>query len=178
MPGYTKMPVDQAAQDVQHSADGSAYEQWAEVATLLAGYFTGSLAGRRVLLVHPGRARPNLTGALRQLTETFGPRGKDGVLVGVTTDRSGQKRRDGAAVVHVQRDAAWTVASWLVAHAQQYGISQSPVRRLCVECRQWQHGLAAGRHPAGRRSRARQYCRGLRRHRAGRQPPYCVSSRD
>ena len=42
VPGYTKMPVDRAAQDVQHSADGSAYEQWVEVATLLAGYFTGA----------------------------------------------------------------------------------------------------------------------------------------
>ena len=42
LPGYTKMPVDQAAQDVQHSADGYAYEQWVEVATLLAGYFTGT----------------------------------------------------------------------------------------------------------------------------------------
>ena len=28
VPGYTTMPVDQAAQDVQHSADGYAYEQW------------------------------------------------------------------------------------------------------------------------------------------------------
>ena len=29
-----------------------------------------------------------------------------------------------SAVVHVQRAGAWAVASWLVAHAQQYGISQ------------------------------------------------------
>ena len=27
-------------------------------------------------------------------------------------------------MVRVQRAAAWTVASWLVAYAQQYGISQ------------------------------------------------------
>jgi len=39
--GYTTMPVYQAAQDVQHSADGSAYEQWVGIATQLAGYFTG-----------------------------------------------------------------------------------------------------------------------------------------
>ena len=32
--GYAKMPVDQAAQDVQHSADGTAYEQWAPLAAL------------------------------------------------------------------------------------------------------------------------------------------------
>ena len=42
LPGYTTMPVGQAAQDVQHSADGSAYEQWVGIATQLAGYFTGT----------------------------------------------------------------------------------------------------------------------------------------
>ena len=35
------MPVYQAAQAVQHSADGSAYQQWTELAGQLAGYFTG-----------------------------------------------------------------------------------------------------------------------------------------
>jgi hypothetical protein len=122
VPGYTTMPVDQAAQDVQHSADGDAYEQWAGVASLLAGYFTGtSPAG--VSCWYTPAGRPDLTGALKQLTETFGPDGKDGVLVGMATDRSGKLKKT-VAVVHVQRDAAWTVASWLVAYAQQYGISQ------------------------------------------------------
>lgn len=119
--GYMKMPVDQAAQDVQHSADGSAYEQWAEVATLLAGYFTGASPGGVSCWYSPG-GKPDLAGALKQLTETFGPQGTDGVLVGITTDRSAKKTK--VAVVHVQRDGAWTVARWLVAHAQQYGISQ------------------------------------------------------
>ena len=122
--GYAKMPVDQAAQDVQHSADGYAYGEWTEVATLLAGYFTGApQAG--VSCWYTPAAKPDLAGALKQLTETFGPQGKDGVLVGITTDRSGQKKKDGrVAVVHAQRAQAWTVAGWLVAHAQQYGISQ------------------------------------------------------
>jgi hypothetical protein len=124
VPGYVKMPVDRAAQDVQHSADGYAYGQWTEVATLLAGYFTGApQAG--VSCWYTPAAQPNLAGALRQLTGTFGPQSKDGVLVGITTDRSGQKKKDGGvAVVHAQRAEAWTVAGWLVAHAQQYGISQ------------------------------------------------------
>jgi hypothetical protein len=124
VPGYMKMPVDRAAQDVQHSADGSAYEQWVEVATQLAGYFTGASPGGVSCWYSPG-GKPDLAGALKQLTETFGPQGTDGVLVGITTDRSAKKTK--VAVVHVQRDGgpmAWTVASWLVAHAQQYGISQ------------------------------------------------------
>jgi len=124
LPGYTKMPVDQAAQDVQHSADGSAYEQWVGIATQLTGYFTGTQPAEvSCWYTPPGRA--DLAGALKQLTQTFGPEGKDEVLVRMTTDRSAKKNKERTtAVVHVQRDGAWTVAAWLVAHAQQYGISQ------------------------------------------------------
>jgi hypothetical protein len=122
VPGYTKMPVDQAAQDVQHSADGGAYQQWAEVAAQLAGYFTGT-SPAAVSCWYTPAGQPDLTGALKQLTGTFGPGGKDGVVVRMTTDRSGKKKKS-VAVVHVQRDGAWAVASWLVAYAQQYGISQ------------------------------------------------------
>jgi len=121
VPGYTKMPVDQAAQDVQRSADGSAYGQWVAVATLLAGYFTGTSPGGVSCWYSPG-SKPDLAGALQQLTQTFGPQGTDDVLVGIATDRSAQKKK--VAVVRVQRDGAWTVAAWLVAHAQEYGISQ------------------------------------------------------
>ena len=124
LPGYTKMPVDRAAQDVQHSADGYAYEQWVGIATQLAGYFTGTWPAEVSCWYTPA-GRPDLAGALKQLTQTFGPAGKDAVLVRMTTDRSAKKKKERTtAVVHVQRDGAWTVAAWLVAHAQQYGISQ------------------------------------------------------
>jgi hypothetical protein len=121
VPRYIKMPVDQAAQDVQHSADGYAYAQWVGVAAQLAGYFTGAPPAGVSCWYTPA-GQPDLTGAERQLTETFGPEGTGGVLVRITTNRSAKKKKD--AVVHVQQDGAWTVASWLVAHAQQYGISQ------------------------------------------------------
>ena len=39
--GYQTMPVYQAAQAVQHSADGSAYMQYQRMATEMAGAFTG-----------------------------------------------------------------------------------------------------------------------------------------
>ena len=54
VPGYAKLPVYQAAQDVQHSADGSAYQQWVSVAGQLAGYFTG----RRRTACPAGTRRP------------------------------------------------------------------------------------------------------------------------
>jgi len=123
VPRYTNLPVDQAAQDVQHSADGSAYEQYAEVAALLAGYFTGAQpAGVSCWFTPTGRA--DLAAAERQLTETFGPQGGHAVMVRVTTVRSGKKDAASVAVVRARQDAAWTVASWLVANAQDYGISE------------------------------------------------------
>ena len=122
VPGYATMPVDQAAQDVQHSADGYAYEQWVGIATQLTGYFTGTWPAEVSCWYTPA-GRPDLAGALKQLTQTFGPQGKDEVLVRMTTDRSGKKNRK-ETVVHVQQDGAWMVAGWLVAHAQQYGLSQ------------------------------------------------------
>ncbi len=121
VPGYARMPVDQAAQAVQRSADGSAYEQWVEVATLLSGYFTGQSPHGVSCWFAPG-GRANLTAAVRELRQTFGPQG--GVLASITTGRSGQKENGSVAVVRARRDAAWTVASWLVAYAQDYGISQ------------------------------------------------------
>ena len=124
VPGYTTMPVDQAAQDVQHSADGDAYQQWADVAALLAGYFTGApAAGVSCWFTAAGKV--DLGGAEKALTATFGPAGRGGVLAAISTERSVKKKKEGStAVVHVRRDAGWAVASWLVAYAQQYGISE------------------------------------------------------
>jgi len=121
--GYAKLPVDQAAQDVQHSADGTAYQQWAPLAAALAGYFTGAPPhGVSCWYVPPARA--DLAAAARGLTRTFGPRGRAGVVIGITTDRSAEAGNGSVAVVHARQDAAWTVADWLVAYAPDYGISQ------------------------------------------------------
>jgi hypothetical protein len=119
---YTKMPVDVAAQDVQHSGDGAAYGQWATVAAQLASYFTGS-APHGVSCWYSPPERADLTGLAGSLSQTFGPPGRNGVLVGVNTGRSG-KKGGRTEVVRVQRAAAWTVANWLVAHAENYGFSQ------------------------------------------------------
>jgi hypothetical protein len=121
--GYATMPVSRAAQDVQHSADGSAYAQWTDMAGQLAGYFTGlSPHGVSCWYTPPGQA--NLAGATRRMAQTFGPAGQNAVVVRITTVRSGAKNQRSTAVVHVKRSAAWTVAGWLVAHAQAYGLSE------------------------------------------------------
>jgi hypothetical protein len=123
VPGYTRMPVDQAAQDVQHSGDGSAYEQWAAVAAQLTGYFTGT-SPHGVSCWYVPSAAANLAGLTRNLAQTFGPPGRRGVVVRITTDRSGQKKGESVAVVQAQPGAGWTVAGWLVANAQEYGLRE------------------------------------------------------
>ena len=122
VPNWATIPVDDAAQEVQHSGDGSAYEQWVSVAAQLASYFTGaSPHGVSCWYVPP--ARPSVGTVRQSLTDTFGPQGGNGILVAVTTARSGKKKA-ADAVVQAQRDEAWTVAGWLVAHAQDYGFSE------------------------------------------------------
>jgi hypothetical protein len=119
VPHYTEIPVDVAAQDVQRSADGPAYQQYAYVAGLLAGYFTGQ-PPRQVYCWYtpPGNNKPDLASAKQGLLQTFGSTGRKAVVVGVSTERSDKIN------VAAQRGDAWTVATWLVTHAQQYQISK------------------------------------------------------
>jgi hypothetical protein len=123
VPGYATMPVYQAAQDVQHSADGSAYQQWASMAGQLAGYFTGQ-SPRGVSCWYTPAGQADLAGTVRGMAQTFGPPGRNAVVARITLVRSAGKNQGSVAIVRVQRGAAWTVASWLVAHAQAYGLRQ------------------------------------------------------
>jgi len=118
--GYAKMPVDQAAQAVQHSADGSAYQQWTDIAGQLTGSFTGK-SPHTVSCWYTPSGPANLAGVEKQVRQTFGPAGRKAVVVRITTARSAKKN---VAVLQVKPAAGWTVASWLVAHAQAYHLSQ------------------------------------------------------
>jgi hypothetical protein len=110
VPRYRHLPIDQAAQDVQHSADGSAYEQYAGVGTDLARAFTG-IQPHAVWCSYGspiGQAR--LTAARRALTGAFGNLG-------------GRVADDPRATVDVADSReGWAVAAWLVSHAASYGI--------------------------------------------------------
>jgi hypothetical protein len=118
IPGYAKMPVYQAAQEVQHSADGYAYQQYASTAASMARSFTGAQAHAVTCWYSPASHGPDATAAWRAMAATFGAPGQDGVLKGMTTSRS-----DKSVVFRVRPGAAWTVASWLVTHADSYGIN-------------------------------------------------------
>jgi hypothetical protein len=119
VPRYTKIPLDVAAQDVQRSADGAAYQTQAYVAGLLAGYFTGAPQRQVTCWYTPAVGQRADAGAARAgLLQTFGPAGRSDVLVRDTTARSDK------IVVDAQPRATWTVAAWLVTHAQEYQISE------------------------------------------------------
>ena len=109
--GYQRMPVYEAAQAVQHSADGYAYQKFEPMAAHMAGPFTGQ-DPHAVWCWYSQK----ISGAVRadaassELTRTFGP------LAAQTTADPGM------TVQVVSPGDGWAVAAWLVSHAEQYRI--------------------------------------------------------
>ena len=105
--GWETMPVATAAQEVQHSADGSAYAQWEEEARALARALTGEIQGGMACRYPtPTQTRGK---ALRALADQeLGP--------GALNRTTGSVAED------------WTVAEWLVGHAYAYGLVNVTVR--------------------------------------------------
>jgi hypothetical protein len=112
VPGYQRIPVYKAAQAVQRSADGTAYQQYDLLSAYMARAFTGQMPHAVSCWYSQtisGKAR--LDAADLGLTQTFGAH-----LARVTAD-------PGLAVrVRSARDG-WAVAAWLVSHAPQYQIT-------------------------------------------------------
>jgi hypothetical protein len=111
VPGYQRMPIYQAAQAVQHSADGLAYQRFERLATHMTAAFTGQEPHAVWCWYTPaitGTAR--VRAASLELARTFGTRSTraaadPGLIVEVGGARQG-----------------WAVATWLVANAQQFRI--------------------------------------------------------
>ena len=144
--GYLQMPVDQAAQAVQHSADGSAYAQYDPMATSLTSAFTGQWA--RAVWCWPGpgpQPQENLAAAGPALAAVFGPGGAERPIIAITSARSAKSV---SADVRVQPADGWMVASWLVTHAQAYGISDVHYAgyqwTASAGSRGWQPGTRSG----------------------------------
>ena len=116
--GYQRMPVYTAAQEVQHSADGSAYQQYQQFAALLSQAFTGRAAGGVWCWYTPApKVTPNLPVAEQELTRTFGALH----VSHPQSDPGGQVMR-GLSVRAASTEAGWSMAAWSVAHAQEYGL--------------------------------------------------------
>ena len=126
VPNYTSVPVYQAAQDVQRSADGYAYQQYAQTGAALAAYFT--TAGHAVTCWYQPATQAsdlgvsaslNLPAADTSLADTFGQPGPDKPVQSVRTARSGT-----SGSFSVTAGSGWPVADWLVTNAGNYGITQ------------------------------------------------------
>ena len=126
IPDYTKLPVYQAAQDVQRSADGSAYEQYAQTGAMMAADFTAAPHAVTCWYDPATQAsdtgvstRLNLKGAIRSLEDAFGRPGGGRAVRTVATTRS-----ESSGTFDVTAASGWAVANWLVANASSYGITQ------------------------------------------------------
>ncbi|MFC4587420.1 hypothetical protein [Sphaerisporangium corydalis] len=105
---YQKLPLHEAAQAVQRSADGSAYAQHEEDAEILAGAFTGRVP-KAVHCWYPPAEKPapaQTAKARKELTRALGEATQSDQISAAT-------RRRG-----------WLIASWSVAHAQKYSLRQ------------------------------------------------------
>jgi hypothetical protein len=138
VPHYATIPVYQAAQAVQHSADGSAYQQYEQTGAQLSADFTARPHAVTCWYSPSAQAadenvspKLDLHGAAAELDAVFGTPGQGGALTEVTRIRSGS-----ADLVTTAPGAGWTVANWLVAHASSYGIT-----RVGYAGYQWTAGL-------------------------------------
>ena len=139
VPHYRRLPIYQAAQDVQRSADGSAYAQYAGVGTQLARAFTGAQPHEVWCSYGSPVGKARLVAARNALEGTFG--GLGGALAG---DPAGRVDVSGAR-------EGWAVAAWLVSHAASYGITTvryADFRWLADGSGPWTAARAAARRPA------------------------------
>ena len=145
--GYQRMPVHTAAQEVQHSADGAAYQQYETFAAALSGAFTGQAAHAVWCWYQPSaKIAANLPEAERELSRTFGPLG-----VGLAGHDPAAQTARTVSVRVVSPAAGWSAAAWAVAHAQDYGI-----RTVRYAGYQWQaaSGNSGWQHVTGGASAA------------------------
>jgi hypothetical protein len=128
VPGWQTLPVAEAAQAVQHSADGAGYAVWEEEARAIARALTGEIpAGLTCRFADDPQPQ---SAALRRLA-------RHELGAGALTAA-------GASAAH-----DWTVAAWLVGHAHSYGVATVDVRgrRWTAESGHWSRSGDAGTAP-------------------------------
>lgn len=105
VPGWQTLPVAEAAQAVQRSADGSAYSRWEPVARLLARGLTGELP--------------------RGLACAFAAGDLSGAPPAQPVDAALANQRGAGTVGQpVAEPVGWATSAWLVANAAQYRVGR------------------------------------------------------
>jgi len=128
VPNYAKIPVYEAAQAVQKSAYGYAYQQYAQTGAHLAAYYTTAPHAVTCWYNPSTQAanqgvstKLNLSGAVKGLEDAFGKPGHGQVLTGISRAGAGESA---TATVRTATRGGWPVANWLVTNASSYGITQ------------------------------------------------------
>ncbi len=130
--GYRKMPVAEAAQEVQRSAAGEAYAPHEADARILAQAFTGRVP-RALHCWYPPEGGPSATPrprtgeARRQLSRALGS-------TSITSARRG-----------------WLIAAWSVAHAQKYDLRRVTYSGATWSNDQRREGWQQGGRSSGRK---------------------------
>jgi hypothetical protein len=117
VPHYTTIPVYQAAQDVQHSADGSAYQQWENDAALLATAYTAMPHAVTCWFKPTSTGHPQLASVTARIPVVFGPVRSGAPVEAISRAGAGLR-------VRVSSGQGWTVAHWLMTHASMYGLTK------------------------------------------------------
>ena len=124
VPRYRQIAVYKAAQAVQHSADGTAYEQYTYTSAVMSRAFSGRQPHAVWCWYGAGiSGRARLTAAAAELRRTFGP-------VPVTAAAVTSAGRPVLTISAARPRDAWAEAGWLVSHAPKYGIRQIRYREL------------------------------------------------
>lgn len=111
--GWRELPVYEAAQQVQRSADGWAYDQHEALSELMSEVLVGSLGPAVTCwydeerLTELQQADPDVEGARAELARVFGVEPEELPLE--------EGPRTG--------DLGWAMALWSVVHAEQYGLT-------------------------------------------------------
>ena len=113
--GYRKMPVSEAAQAVQRSAAGYAYGPHETDARILAAAFTGRVP-RALHCWYPVEGHPQAAGP-EGGKQAAPPRPEKAKALRAL------KRALGSTAV-TSRKRGWLIATWWVAHAEEYGLSR------------------------------------------------------
>jgi hypothetical protein len=103
VPGWETLPVTTAAQRVQHSAAPSAYAVWEHEARAIAQATTGEIPAGLSCRVDVGSTQASGQPMRDALTQELGPQTLD---------------------VSLPEARGWMVASWLIGHAPQFGVSE------------------------------------------------------
>ena len=114
--GYQTMPVYQAAQAVQRSADGSAYIQYERMAAEMTSAFTGQRSHAVYCWsLGPSPRHPDVDAITEGLGSTFG-------RATASLARTGAAHTMLVPIGYTK--LGWEVASWMVTHSSKYGIHQ------------------------------------------------------